>query len=113
MTAEIRQAGGEFGTTTGRPRRIGWFDSVVVRRAVMLSGMDSLSVTHLDVLDRFERIPVCVAYRCQGEEIRDFPNLLARFEQCRPVYQELPGWRQDTSGIRRYQDLPANARLYL
>jgi adenylosuccinate synthase len=109
----MREPGGEYGSTTGRPRRIGWFDALVVRRAVMLSGIEELAVTHLDVLDQFDKIPVCVAYGCNGKRIDVFPASTARLRTCRPVYEDLPGWKQDTSGAKKFAELPANARRYL
>jgi len=113
LAAKFRTIGREFGTTTGRPRRIGWFDVPVVKKAARLNGLDEIALTHLDVLDQFDRIPVCVAYERQGEKITDFPNLVSALADCKPVYEELPGWRQDTTGARRWEDLPLPAREYV
>lgn len=113
IACTIRESGGEFGTTTGRARRIGWFDSVVVRKSSRLNGLDALAITHLDVLDRFEEIPVCVAYECDGARTTDFPNDLGVLARCQPVYKRLPGWKTDTSGARSFSDLPANAQRYV
>ena len=109
----MREQGGEFGTTTGRARRIGWFDAVVVRKSTRLNGLDALAITHLDVLSKFDEIPLCVAYECEGERTVEFPNDLGRLAKCRPVYETLPGWKVDISGARTYQDLPDNAQRYV
>jgi len=113
IAASMRDAGGEFGSTTGRARRIGWFDAMVVKKSVRLNGIDSLAITHLDVLGRFDEIPVCVGYRCGGEEVSDFPNQIEELARCEPVYETLPGWRADTSQVKRFGDLPENARAYV
>ena len=113
VAGPMRERGHEYGTTTGRPRRIGWFDAPVVRKSVRVNGLDELAVTHLDVLDTLARIPVCVAYDCDGERVRDFPNSLRQLGRCRPAYEEQPGWQTDTTRARRAADLPANARRYL
>lgn len=113
-TAElIRPQGREFGTTTGRARRIGWLDMVVLRKAALLSDPDSWALSHLDVMDQFATIPVCTAYRRSGQTIELFPNSLEDLEGCEPVYEELPGWQQPTTDARCLEDLPANARRYL
>lgn len=109
----MRIKGREFGTTTGRPRRIGWFDAVVVRRAALLNGIERMAITHPDVLDDLEDIPVCVRYKCGGETVELFPNSLEKLARCQPVYEQLKGWKQDTSQARRLEDLPPNARRYL
>lgn len=111
----IREAGGEYGTTTGRPRRCGWLDLVILRYAARINGLDELALTKLDVLSRLERLKVAVAYERDGERTDYFPaefgiEELARW---RPVYEELPGWSEDISGMHRYQDLPAAARRYV
>jgi len=113
LAAKFRTIGREFGTTTGRPRRIGWFDVPVVKKAARLNGLDEIALTHLDVLDQFDRIPVCVSYDRNGEKVTDFPNLVSALNGCRPVYEELPGWKEDTTGARRWEDLPLKAREYV
>ena len=113
LAEKFRSQGREFGSTTGRPRRIGWFDAVVVRKAALLNGIQQLAVTHLDVLDQFERIPICVSYRCDGERRDIFPNSLEMLARCEPVYDEMPGWGQDTTGAKSACDLPPAARAYL
>lgn len=110
---DLRQRGMEFGTTTGRPRRCGWLDLVMLRYAVRVNGMNGLIITKLDVLDQMPKIRLCATYRWRGEELREFPASLRVLRECEPVYEELDGWQQDTSGVRRYQDLPAAARRYL
>ena len=112
-THVMRDKGREFGTTTGRPRRIGWFDAVVVRRSAMLNGMDCMAVTHLDVLDDLDEIPICTVYQCGAEKVEIFPNSLAKLGKCAPIYERHPGWKTDTTGARRLEDLPDNARAYL
>jgi adenylosuccinate synthase len=109
----LREAGGEFGSVTGRPRRCGWFDAIVVRYAVRVNGLTGLAVTKLDVLDDFERIPVCVGYTLDGRPCDEFPDEVELLERVKPVYEELEGWRAPTSEARRLEDLPAAARAYL
>ncbi|MDJ0736825.1 MAG: adenylosuccinate synthase [Nostocaceae cyanobacterium] len=105
--------GAEFGTTTGRKRRCGWFDAVIGRYAVRINGMDCLAITKLDVLDELAEIKVCVAYEIDGERCEDFPSSSRRFQQCRPIYKTLPGWQQSTSDCRSWEDLPTQAKDYL
>ncbi len=109
---KLRQLGGEFGATTGRPRRAGWFDAVVTRYVAELNGCTELAITKLDVLDSLAEIQVCVAYRYRGERIEDLPDPLVH-EQCEPIYETLPGWQTSTREVRALQDLPRNARAYL
>jgi len=113
MAQRIRQLGGEFGATTGRPRRCGWFDAVVVRYAVRVNGLTGLAVTKLDVLDSFAEIPVAVGYRLDGAQVDSMPADLERLDRVEPMYETLNGWQQSTSGVRRLADLPATARAYL
>ncbi len=112
---KLRNSGpiGEYGRTTGRPRRCGWFDAVAVKYAAMINGLDYMAVTRLDILDNFDKISVCTGYRNAGEVIKTFPPLLRVLESCEPVYEQLDGWNRDTSGIRDYGDLPPNAKKYL
>ncbi|KJH71273.1 adenylosuccinate synthase [Aliterella atlantica] len=109
----IGKRGAEFGTTTGRKRRCGWFDAVIGRYAVRINGMDCLAITKLDVLDELEEIKVCVAYEIDGVKCEDFPRSARRFAQCRPVYKTLPGWKQSTEHCRSLDDLPRQALDYL
>lgn len=110
---EIRANGNEFGTTTGRPRRCGWFDAVILRYAARISGLDSLAITKLDVLSGLPIIKLCSGYRYKGEIIREFPASLRELAKCEPVYEEFPGWTEDISNVTKYEDLPANAKRYL
>ncbi len=109
---ELRQLGGEFGATTGRPRRVGWFDAVVTRYVAEINGCTAIALTKLGVLDTLAEIPVCVAYKYQGQRIDDLPDPLIH-EQCEPIYEVLPGWQQSTRQARTLADLPRNARAYL
>lgn len=105
--------GAEFGTTTGRARRCGWFDGVIGRYAVRINGLDCLAITKLDVLDELEEIKVCVAYELDGETCHDFPNNARHFAKCNPVYETLPGWQKSTTECRNLEDLPSQALDYL
>ncbi|HET6279093.1 MAG TPA: adenylosuccinate synthase [Candidatus Polarisedimenticolia bacterium] len=109
----IRKRGNEFGSTTGRPRRCGWFDSVVARYSIMINQIESLALTLFDVLDGFDEIPLCVAYEHDGRKLESLPADPVILRNCRPVYETLPGWREDTSGITRFDDLPDAARRYI
>ncbi|MGA0333188.1 MAG: adenylosuccinate synthase [Kiritimatiellia bacterium] len=111
--AEIAKVGDEFGATTGRPRRCGWFDAVVARYAVMVNGVNWWAVTKLDVLDGFERLKICVAYEVDGERIEYLPASIRKFAQCKPVYEEMPGWNCPTTHIRTWEDLPENCKAYI
>ena len=110
----LRQKGGEFGATTGRPRRCGWFDAVVGRYAAMVNGVDFWAMTKLDVLDEVPVIRICTAYRRDDGVVYEvFPADLGAVARCEPVYEEMPGWLEPTSHITRYEDLPAKARAYV
>jgi adenylosuccinate synthase len=109
----VRERGKEFGAVTGRPRRCGWFDAVVVRYAVAVNGFDALALMKLDVLDELEEIPVCTGYRWRGRTLDDFPGDVAVLAECEPVYETLPGWRKPTAGARDFRDLPAAAQRYV
>jgi len=109
----LRQRGREFGTTTGRPRRCGWFDGVAAAYANRINRFDAACVTLLDVLDAFDEIRVCVGYRLDGERLRSFPASTERAARVEPEYETLPGWKQDLTGVRRWEDLPAAAVAYL
>ena len=109
----LRTRGNEYGTSTGRPRRTGWFDSVVARTAVELSGADAIAITKLDVLDELDEIPVCVSYELDGREIQDVPPLVEDVARLSPRFETLPGWKTNTTGVTRYEDLPRAAQRYV
>jgi len=109
----IRKIGSEFGATTGRPRRTGWFDAVAVREAVRLSGMTGLAVTKMDVLNDFETIKICTAYSWHGKLLEQFPRDFEILKECTPIYEEIEGWNCDLSGARSMKDLPKEALAYL
>jgi adenylosuccinate synthase len=113
VAERIRDLGGEFGATTGRPRRCGWFDAVVVRYAVRVNGLTGLAVTKLDVLDTFSEIPVGVGYTLDDEEIDSMPADVESIARLKPIYETLPGWKKDLSAARRLADLPPAARAYV
>jgi adenylosuccinate synthase len=113
LEEHVRKCGGEYGATTGRPRRCGWFDAPVVRHSVRISGFDTLALTKLDVLDDLAEIPVCTGYRCQGQLITEFPADLSLLADCEPVYETLPGWSTPTVGTRDFDALPAAAKDYV
>ncbi|MFQ5790142.1 MAG: adenylosuccinate synthase [Acidobacteriota bacterium] len=110
---EVRRRGEEFGASTGRPRRCGWFDSVVVRYANRINDLDALAITKLDVLDDLDEIKVCTSYRYRGEPVEEFPGEMSMLRECMPEYRTLPGWRRSTRGLTRVTELPVNARRYL
>ncbi len=109
----MRAQGDEFGTTTGRPRRCGWLDLVATRYAQRLSGVDSIALTKLDVLDGLDQIKLCVAYRLDGEEVRHFPSRADDMENAIPIYRTVPGWTEPTAGITEFEALPQAARDYV
>lgn len=111
--AEIRERGREYGTTTGRPRRCGWFDAIAARFSATVNAVDSVALTLFDVLDVFEEIPICVGYQWRGMEITEYPAEPWVIKEAEPLYEVLPGWRSDTSRARRLEDLPSNARRYI
>lgn len=111
--AYLQQRGNEYGASTGRARRTGWLDAVVVRYSVMVNGLDAIALTKLDVLDEFDEIKVCTAYRCRGEVLREMPYGANVLSECQPVYESFPGWKTKTSGVTEYDDLPAAAKDYV
>jgi adenylosuccinate synthase len=113
MGERMRTVGAEYGATTGRARRCGWFDVVMVRQAAWLNGFTSLSLTKLDVLDRYDRVKLCVAYEYKGKCFEQMPDELEVLTHCRPQYIELPGWQESTQGLTAYDQLPPGARAYI
>jgi adenylosuccinate synthase len=109
----LRETGQEYGASTGRPRRCGWFDAVAVRYAVRINGIDALAITKLDVLDGFSSIDLCTAYRCGDEILTEMPSDTAQFAACTPIYERWPGWSQPTSGVTEFSKLPKEAVAYL
>jgi adenylosuccinate synthase len=113
-TGELfRERGAEFGTTTGRPRRCGWLDAVILRYAARINGLTDLAITKLDVLDTFSTVKICIAYRYKGELLYEFPDNNAVLQECVPEYIEMPGWNQDISNILEFKDLPPTTRQYI
>jgi len=113
MGNAIREKGHEYGATTGRPRRCGWFDAVIVRFAVRVNGITGLAVTRMDTLGGFEKVKICTAYKMGDRILHDFPASLEDLAKCEPVYEEFDGWPDDISHIRKFEDLPENARNYI
>lgn len=111
---QIRNVGGEFGTTTGRPRRTGWFDAVIVRHSVRVNGLDSLAINKLDTLANIDTLKMCVAYKKpDGSVIKEFPPTLEELEGCEPIYEEFPGFTEDISKCTSFDELPANCKSYI
>jgi adenylosuccinate synthase len=109
----LRQIGGEVGTTTGRPRRCGWYDAVVARYATRINGLTDFFLTKLDVLSGFKEIPVCVAYEIDGKRYDEMPMTQTQFHHAKPIYEMMPGWDEDISNARKFEDLPINAQKYV
>ncbi len=110
---EIRAKGGEFGATTGRPRRCGWLDTVILRHAVMINGFSGIAITKLDILDGLHTIKICTAYKYKGKVFHYFPKEAVLFENCTPVYEEVRGWNASTVGIKEFRKLPPRAQQYI
>ncbi|QWR77247.1 adenylosuccinate synthase [Candidatus Magnetomonas plexicatena] len=109
----LREKGGEYGATTGRARRCGWLDLVVLRHAVRVNGLTGLIITKLDILDGFDKIDVCVSYKYKGKILNDFPKELPVLEACEPLYEQFDGWTESSSNVQSFAKLPKNARAYL
>jgi len=109
----IRERGQEYGTTTGRPRRCGWFDAVAARFSTRINGFTEVVITRLDILDTLPRLKICIAYELDGRTIDYFPASLSALDRCQPIYEELPGWQAPTTDIREYEQLPVEARQYI
>jgi adenylosuccinate synthase len=110
---KLRSIGGEFGVTTGRSRRTGWYDALIARYAVRVNGLTDFFLTKLDVLTGWEKIPVCVAYEIDGKRVDELPASQTDFHHAKPIYEYLPGWSEDISSSKELKDLPANARAYV
>jgi adenylosuccinate synthase len=113
MGEKLRETGQEYGASTGRPRRCGWFDAVAVRYAVRVNGIDALAITKLDVLAAFDALQVCTAYQCGADVLSEMPGDTAQLAACTPIYETLPGWNTPTRGATRFVDLPMAAREYI
>jgi adenylosuccinate synthase len=113
MGQRLRDTGQEYGASTGRPRRCGWYDAVAVRYAVRINGLDALALTKLDVLDGIETLQICTAYQCGDQRLTEMPADTAQLAACTPIYESIPGWTQPTRGVTTFDDLPAEARAYI
>ena len=113
FTEMLHKMGREFGATTGRARRCGWFDAVATRYATMINGIDQLAITNLDGLDDVDPIRVCVAYRLNGKRLTVPPCDAAQLQSCEPIYEEMPGWKRSTQSAKKLTDLPKTARNYI
>ena len=109
----IREAGHEYGTVTKRPRRIGWFDAVVVNQSRRMSSLTGMAIMLLDVLTGLDTIKICTAYRLDDKEIHGLPSTVKDIERCEPVYEEMPGWKEDITHVKSFEELPVNAKNYL
>jgi adenylosuccinate synthase len=113
MGERLRETGMEYGASTGRPRRCGWFDAVAVRYAARVNGLHSIAITKLDVLDGIKELEICTAYRCGTQTLTEMPSDLAQLSLCEPLYETVPGWSEPTKGVTDYSQLPDNARRYI
>ena len=113
LIKSIREKGNEFGATTGRPRRCGWFDAVLVKHSIMTNGIKEIVITKLDVLDDLDKIKICVGYEYKGKRYENFPQDIEAISNCTPIYEEVNGWKKDTNNIKSFLKLPANAKSYL
>lgn len=109
----IRELGWEYGTTTGRPRRCGWLDTVMIKYAARVNGLTALAINHVDTIGKLDKIKLCVAYKKDGQTIKHFPASLKELAKCEPVYEEFDGWKEDISNAKGFEELPANAKKYL
>jgi len=113
MGERLRETGQEYGASTGRPRRCGWYDAVAVRYAARVNGLDALAITKLDVLDGLEELEICTAYKCGAETLTEMPGDTAQLAACQPIYEKMAGWKQPTRGVTNYDDLPTEAKAYI
>ena len=113
MGERLRETGQEYGASTGRPRRCGWYDAVAVRYAARVNGLDALAITKLDVLDGLDELEICTAYKCGAETLTEMPGDTAQLAACQPIYEKMAGWKQPTRGVTKYDDLPAAAKAYI
>jgi adenylosuccinate synthase len=113
MGERLRETGMEYGASTGRPRRCGWFDAVAVRYAARINGIDALAITKLDVLDGLESIDICTGYRCGSAVLSEMPGETAQLAACEPIYETMPGWKTPTAGVTEFAKLPSEAQRYI
>jgi adenylosuccinate synthase len=113
MAERLRESGQEYGASTGRPRRCGWYDAVVVRYSARINGLDALALTKLDVLDGLDEVSICTSYRLGRRSVTEFPADLATAGPCEAVYETMPGWKEPTRGARTFDELPREARRYI
>ena len=113
LMAQIQKQGNEYGSTTGRPRRCGWFDGIITKHAVRINGLNEMAVMKLDVLSGLSEVKIATAYKLGGKILKDYPTSTDEFAKCQPLYESMPGWKEDLSDIQRWKDLPRNARRYL
>ena len=113
MGERLRETGQEYGASTGRPRRCGWYDAVAVRYAARVNGLDALAITKLDVLDGLDELEICTAYKCGSQTLTEMPGDTAQLAACQPIYEKMAGWKQPTMGVTNYDDLPAEAKAYI
>ena len=109
----LTQEGGEFGVTTGRKRRCGWFDGVIIKYSARVNGLTDICLTKLDVLDKLEKIKICVAYEIDGQRVEDLPSSLAAFAKAKPILEEIDGWCEPTTGCKTFEELPKKAQAYV
>lgn len=110
---KLREEGAEYGATTGRPRRCGWFDTIACKHSILINGVDTIALTKIDTLSFLDKIKICVAYELNGKQINKFPSSIETLSHCKPVYIEVPGWRKDISHCRKFSELPIEARNYI
>ncbi len=110
---ELRQWGAEFGATTGRPRRCGWYDAFLLKYSRMINGIERVAITKLDVLSNMDEIKVCIGYELDGKRLKSFPSTTNQLERIVPIYETLPGWKTDITEVRNYNDLPEETKAYL
>ncbi|MDP3920208.1 MAG: adenylosuccinate synthase [Candidatus Omnitrophota bacterium] len=113
LMKQIQTKGGEFGSTTGRPRRCGWFDALIARHSVRINGLNEMVIMKLDVLSGLDEIKIAVGYKLNGKTYRDFPPSSCKLVRCRPIYETMKGWKQDLTAVKRWKDLPLNAQRYI
>jgi adenylosuccinate synthase len=110
---QIRNIGNEFGATTGRPRRCGWLDLILLKYVSQINGLTKIALTRLDILDKFEEIKVCIGYKIDGEHVEEFSTNYLSIDNIEPIYKTFKGWNEDTTKVKKYENLPENAKKYI